>query len=64
MKESHELFMQQAIDLSISGMENNEGGPFGAVVVKDGEIIIQGNHRDKIIELLNSKEYKTKRKGG
>ncbi len=31
---------------------------------KDGEIIIQGNFRDKVIELLNKKGYKTKRKGG
>lgn len=31
---------------------------------KDGEILIQGNHRDKIIELLNKEDYKTKRKGG
>lgn len=31
---------------------------------KDGEILIQGNHRDKVIELLNKEEYKTKRKGG
>ncbi len=45
MKESHEIFMQNAIDLSISGMKNNEGGPFGAVVVKDGEIIGRGNNK-------------------
>lgn len=32
--------------------------------VKDGEIMIQGNHRDKIIELLGKDGYKTKRKGG
>ncbi|MEX1191338.1 MAG: translation initiation factor [Brumimicrobium sp.] len=31
---------------------------------KDGEILIQGNHRDKIIEILNKEGYKTKRKGG
>ena len=31
---------------------------------KDGEILIQGNHRDKIIELLSKEDYKTKRKGG
>lgn len=31
---------------------------------KDGEIIIQGSFRDKIIELLNKEGYKTKRKGG
>jgi translation initiation factor 1 len=31
---------------------------------KDKEIIIQGNFRDKIIDLLNQMGYKTKRKGG
>ncbi len=30
---------------------------------KEGEIIIQGNVRDKIIELLQKKGYKTKRVG-
>ena len=31
---------------------------------KDNEIIIQGNFRDKIIEILNKEGYKTKRVGG
>ena len=31
---------------------------------KNGEIIIQGGFRDKIIELLNKMGYQTKRKGG
>lgn len=38
-------FLQQAIDLARKGMENNEGGPFGAIVVKDGQIIGRGNNR-------------------
>ena len=33
-----EKFMQKAIDLSIESVKNG-GGPFGAVIVKDGEII-------------------------
>lgn len=37
--------MQAAIDLSINGMTNNEGGPFGAVVVKNGEIVGRGNNK-------------------
>lgn len=43
-KEDRE-FMQRAIDLSRIGMESNEGGPFGAVIVKDGKIIAEGNNK-------------------
>lgn len=38
-------FMQEAIRLSKEGMENNEGGPFGCVIVKDDVIIGRGNNR-------------------
>ncbi|RME74157.1 MAG: nucleoside deaminase [Planctomycetota bacterium] len=34
--------MEEAIRLSIEKMENGLGGPFGAVVVKDGKIIGRG----------------------
>jgi len=32
--------------------------------VKDGEILIQGNHRDKIMDLLKKEGYQVKRVGG
>lgn len=32
--------------------------------IKDGEIIIQGKHRDKIMEILTKDGYKVKRVGG
>lgn len=35
-------FMQEAIKSSIEGMNSNAGGPFGAVIVKNGEIIARG----------------------
>ena len=35
-------FMREAIRLSIDQMKAGAGGPFGAVVVKDGQIIARG----------------------
>jgi len=35
-------FMQRAIELSRINVESNAGGPFGAVIVKDGKIIGEG----------------------
>jgi guanine deaminase len=43
-------FMMEAIKLGIAGMNRNEGGPFGAVVVKNNVIIGRGNNK---VLLLN-----------
>ena len=39
---SKESFMLEAINLSIENVKSGNGGPFGAVVVKDGVIIARG----------------------
>lgn len=41
MKEK-ENFMREAIRLSIDNMRAGNGGPFGAIIVKDGKIIARG----------------------
>lgn len=44
MKVNDELFMRKAIELSIQNVDN-QGGPFGAVIVKDGKIVATGVNR-------------------
>ncbi len=44
MTEQDEKFMLRAIELAQKGMETGAGGPFGCVVVKDGEIIGEGSN--------------------
>lgn len=44
MTKRDEFFMRRAIALAEEGMNSNEGGPFGAVVVKDDKIIAEGNN--------------------
>lgn len=38
-------YMQIAIQLAHQGMKNDDGGPFGAIIVKEGVIIGVGNNR-------------------
>ena len=40
-----EKFMEAAIALAEKGIEYNEGGPFGCVIVKDDKIIGKGNNK-------------------
>lgn len=39
-----EKFMREAIALSENGVENNEGGPFGCIIVRGNEIVGRGNN--------------------
>ena len=45
MTEKDEYFMRRAISLAQDGVDSNIGGPFGAVIVKDGEIVGEGCNR-------------------
>ena len=42
--EQHKKFMREAIQLAAQNVHGNNGGPFGAVVVKDGQIIGRGTN--------------------
>jgi guanine deaminase len=42
--QSHEKYLNEAFNLAFHSLRNNIGGPFGAVVVKDGEIIGKGGN--------------------
>jgi len=44
MTEEDKKFMRRAIELANEGMDANTGGPFGAVIVKDGKIIAEANN--------------------
>ena len=45
LNKSEQSFLERAIILSQTGMENGEGGPFGCVIVKDGIIVGEGNNQ-------------------
>lgn len=45
MTDQDRQFMTRAIELARSGVDADAGGPFGCVVVKNGEIIGEGNNR-------------------
>ena len=38
-------FMQMAIEEALCGIENQHGGPFGCVSVKDGKVVAKGHNR-------------------
>ena len=44
MTDDHKKFMARAIELAKNGVEMNAGGPFGCVIVKNGEIVGEGSN--------------------
>ena len=45
MTDDQRNFMLEAIQLSQIGMDHNEGGPFGCVIVKEGKIVGRGHNK-------------------
>lgn len=45
MKEKVNSFMKMAINEAQKGIRNGHGGPFGAVIVKDGKVIGKGHNQ-------------------
>ena len=44
MAKIEQRFLERAIELSRQGMQKGYGGPFGCVIVKDGEIVGEGSN--------------------
>lgn len=56
-------FVGSADDLAELGKELKKSCGVGGTA-KDGEIIIQGDHRDRVVELLTKSGYRCKKAGG
>ncbi len=56
-------FVGSSDDLAALGKELKKSCGVGGTA-KDGEIIIQGDHRDRIVELLTKAGYRCKKAGG
>ena len=41
----HQALLRRAVEISGIQMRNGAGGPFGAVIARDGEIIAEGHNR-------------------
>ena len=56
-------FVGSADDLATLGKDLKKSCGVGGTA-KDGEIIIQGDHRNRVVELLTKAGYKCKKAGG
>jgi guanine deaminase len=45
MPRSHNDYLRRAIQLAVANVEDGGGGPFGAVVVREGRILAEGANR-------------------
>ncbi|GGI24148.1 nucleoside deaminase [Pedobacter mendelii] len=45
IKQQHEDFMRMAVELSVKNVSECIGGPFGAVIVKDGKVIAKSANK-------------------
>jgi guanine deaminase len=41
----HKEFLQQAIALAIANAKSGEGGPYGAIIVKDGQLVAASGNK-------------------
>lgn len=37
-------FMNEAVKEGVQGVQKGDGGPFGAIVIKDGKILARGHN--------------------
>jgi len=42
--ETHQRYLKMAIEEATHGVRNREGGPFGAIIVRDGKLIGKGHN--------------------
>ncbi|MDO9424775.1 MAG: nucleoside deaminase [Methylobacter sp.] len=41
----HKKFLQQAVDLAVENARSGQGGPYGAVIVKDDQLIVSSGNK-------------------
>lgn len=49
MKDIHQVFIRETLDMAVENVRNRQGGPFAALVVKDGKVIGRGVNKVTVI---------------